>query len=153
MRQHGSAGRVAPDENAIGIAAPLGNVLVNPVDSLRQVMGAGLPGREFRMPLHADPDHAVLHCPQHDVVVEAALGHIFLLVARSAGHEDQYWPQSIAVIGLEHVEDVAGIGPVGDIATDCDARIGRLRLQRRVQLGARWRVNNPADRRDQRRRR
>ena len=130
MCQHRSPGRMPPDEHAIGIAAALADILVNPVDDTRQIVRTGFPGRELRMTLHVDADHAVLHRPQHDVVVEPALRHVLLFVARPTGDEDQHRSQPVGMVGLEYVEGIAGIGAVGDIAHHGDAGVGRLRLQR-----------------------
>src|ERR1700687_4892921 len=97
------AGRVRPDEHAIRIALVLRDVLLNPIDYASDVFGGLVPFQALASAaLYVDAAHAVLHRPQHDVVVEGiAIGHRLDLIAGSARDVDQHRTLSAALLGRE----------------------------------------------------
>jgi len=128
---------VRPDEDAIRIALVLRDVLLYPLDHLADVFGRLVPFQALAAAaLHIYASHAVLHGPQHDVVVKrVAIRHRLDLVARAAGDVDQDRTRSTALFRREYVKHRPGIRSVLDVALDFNARIGSFGLHRTVQLG------------------
>src|SRR4051794_15753800 len=89
------AGGLPHQEDFGRIAATLADLCSYPLYYGGEVFGGGRPDELRRQPVGGvDADKAILHRPQHDVVVERAAG--ITLVARdkaAAVDEDQYRPR------------------------------------------------------------
>src|SRR4029450_9761435 len=101
------AGRGRPDEHAIGVAAVLGDIGLQPLDHGRDVPAPVVPALA-RVTLHRHADHAVLRGPSADIVVKGVrLAILDLdLVARAAWDIDKDRPGIRAFLRAEDVDDI-----------------------------------------------
>ena len=100
------AGGMPHQEDAFGIASTGSDVVRSPLDCRAQILRGCRPRRLWRQPIGGvDADKAVLHRPQHDVVVERAISGSLVACDEAA-----------AMIALG--------GTIFDVPLDPDRRIG-----------------------------
>ena len=137
--------RLRPGKHPIRIALVLGNVRLHPLHNHAHGFGRIIPSLP-RMALHIHSRHAIFDCPQHDVVVENITVFPALnLVAGSARNIYQNGPRGAAFFSNCNVEHVFRIGSEGNIARERDAFIGRIGMQRPVDLGRLRDANSAPD--------
>ncbi len=125
------AGRMAPEDDAVRIAAMLGDVGPGPGDGGLEVLGAGRPrvlgGQAI---VDVDTNHAVVHRPGQHVV------GLLLVPADEAAavHEDHHRPGLGGFGGrLQDVDLLERVGAGRHVTGDGDAGVGLLGLQGRVE--------------------
>jgi hypothetical protein len=128
------SGGLRPDENASGIPLVSSYVLVDPLNHPPDVFGGIVPSLAGAA-LHVHTGHAVLHGPQHDVVVEGvAIGSALLLVACSSRHINQYGTRTAAFFRRKNIQNIFGIGSKRNVTGYRYTRVRRVGMQGPVEL-------------------
>ena len=143
------AGGMSPEDNLARIAAVPRNVGLEPSHDLASDPRCPTATVLGRQPIvDVDADHAAAHRPEHHVVVERRAFRSTLRAARkpAAVHEHDHRFAGSGVGRREHVENVALVRAVREVARDAEPRVRFLRLQRRIELGGFLRLDPRADR-------
>ena len=135
---------MAHQDDARGVAAVMCDMGTDPADGGGQVFLGRRPGMAGGQPIgDVDADAAGADGPQGDVVVEGAVAMVLVAGHEAAAvHEDQYRPRrgrhrvSIGRCRCEHVQPMAFVGAIGQVARDPDAFMGFGALQGFVQGGS-----------------